>query len=44
MLFASYSLFFEILFFVLLFVAGKWCLKNSWVNNVLLVGGNILIL
>lgn len=44
MLFTSYELFFEILIFVLLFVAVKWGLKKSWLNNLLLVGGNILIL
>ena len=44
MLFSSYALFFEILIFVLLFVLCKWTFKKSWLNNLLLVGGNILIL
>ena len=44
MLFTSYELFFSILFFVLLFVIAKWGLKKSWLDNILLVGGNILIL
>ena len=44
MLFASYALFFSILLFVTLYVAAKWCFKKSWLNNILLVGGNILIL
>lgn len=44
MLFASYALFFSILLFVLLFVICKWTLRKCWLNNVLLVGGNVLIL
>lgn len=44
MLFTSYELFFEILLFILLFVIVKWGLKKSWINNLLLIGGNILIL
>ena len=44
MLFTSYALFFSILLFVTLYVAAKWCFKKSWLNNILLVGGNILIL
>ena len=44
MLFTSYELFFEILLFILLFVIVKWGLKKSWLNNLLLIGGNILIL
>ena len=44
MLFASYALFFSILLFVTLYVAAKWCFKKSWLNNILLVGGNVLIL
>ena len=44
MLFTSYELFFTILLFVLLFVLCKWTFKKSWLDNLLLVGGNILIL
>ena len=44
MLFTSYELFFEILLFILLFVIVKWGLKKSWLNNLLLIGGNIVIL
>jgi alginate O-acetyltransferase complex protein AlgI len=44
MLFSSYELFFSILLFVILYVAAKWCFKKSWLNDILLVGGNILIL
>lgn len=44
MLFSNYELFFCILIFVLLFVIVKWGFKKSWLNNILLVGGNILIL
>ena len=44
MLFSSYELFFEILIFVFLFVLVKWGFKKSWLDNLLLVGGNILIL
>ena len=44
MLFSSYELFVSIMLFVLLFVCCKWVFKKGWLNNVLLVGGNILIL
>lgn len=44
MLFSNYTLFFSILIFVLLFVFCRWTFKKAWLNNVLLVGGNILIL
>ena len=44
MLFTSYELFFTILLFVLLFVFCRWTIKRSWLDNLLLVGGNILIL
>ena len=44
MLFSSYELFFCILLFVTLYVAAKLCVRKSWLNNILLVGGNILIL
>ena len=44
MLFANGSLFFLILLFVFLFVACKWTWKRSWLDNILLLGGNILIL
>lgn len=44
MLFTSYELFFTILLFVLLFVFCRWVIKRSWLDNLLLVGGNILIL
>jgi len=44
MLFTSYELFFSILLFVILYVAAKWYVKKGWLNDILLVGGNILIL
>lgn len=44
MLFSNYALFFEILLFVLLFLLCRWTLKKNWLDNLLLVGGNILIL
>ena len=44
MLFSNYTLFVTILLFVLLFVCCKWVFQKGWLNNVLLVGGNILIL
>lgn len=44
MLFTSYELFFTIILFVLLFVFCRWTIKRSWLDNLLLVGGNILIL
>lgn len=44
MLFTNYELFFTILLFVLLFVAIKGGVRRSWLSNLLLVGGNILIL
>lgn len=44
MLFTNYSIFVSIMLFVLLFVCCKWVFKKGWLNNVLLVGGNILIL
>ena len=44
MLFSSYTLFFSILIFVLLFAGCKWVFQKGWLNNILLVGGNILIL
>ena len=44
MLFTSYELFFTIILFVLLFVFCRWMIKGSWLDNLLLVGGNILIL
>ena len=44
MLFTSYELFFTIILFVLLFVFCRWMIKRSWLDNLLLVGGNILIL
>jgi len=44
MLFTNYELFFIILIFVLLFVLCKWTFKKSWLCNLLLVGGNALIL
>ena len=44
MLFSSYPLFVTILLFVLVFVGAKWVFRKGWVNNVLLIGGNILIL
>lgn len=44
MLFTGYELFFTIILFVLLFVFCRWMIKRSWLDNLLLVGGNILIL
>lgn len=44
MLFANCELFFSILLFVLLFVTIKWAFKRCWLDNLLLVGGNVLIL
>ena len=44
MLFSSYSLFFGILLFIAIFVCGKWIFRRGWLNNVLLLGGNIWIL
>ena len=44
MLFTNYELFFTILLFILLFVAIKGGVRRSWLSNLLLVGGNILIL
>lgn len=44
MLFSNYALFFEILLFVFLFLLCRWTLKKNWLDNLLLVGGNILIL
>ncbi len=44
MLFSSYSLFFSILLFVSIFTVCKWIFKKGWLNNVLLLAGNILIL
>ena len=44
MLFTSYELFFTIILFVLLCVFCRWMIKRSWLDNLLLVGGNILIL
>lgn len=44
MLFSNYALLFEILLFVFLFLLCRWTLKKNWLDNLLLVGGNILIL
>ena len=44
MLFSTTTIFVIIMLFVLLFVFCKWVFKKGWLNNVLLVGGNILIL
>ena len=44
MLLSDYQLFFEILLFVSLFVACKWLFKKEWLNHILLLAGNILIL
>ncbi len=44
MLFSSYSLFFGILLFLFVFVCGKWIFRRGWLNNVLLLGGNVWIL
>lgn len=44
MLFSNYQIFFDILIFVLLFVAAKWIFKKGWLNNILIFLGNALIL
>ena len=44
MLFADSSQTFLILLFITLFVICKWVFRRAWLNNLLLVGGNILIL
>lgn len=44
MLFSGNTLPFEILIFITLFVACKWAFRKSWLNQILLIGGNILIL
>lgn len=44
MLFADYALFFEILLFTLLFAACRSLFRNEWLNHILLLGGNVLIL
>lgn len=44
MLFTNYQIFVEILLFVSLFVAGKWLFKKEWLNHILLLLGNVLIL
>jgi len=44
MLFSDYQLFVKILLFVFLYVGCKWLFKKGWLNNILLVLGNILVL
>ena len=44
MLFSSSAFFYVILLFIALFVACKWAFRKSWLNQILLIGGNILIL
>ena len=44
MLFEASSQTFMILLFVTLFVVCKWVFRRPWLNNLLLLGGNILIL
>lgn len=44
MLFTDYQLFFEILLFTLLFAGCRCLFRKEWLNHLLLLGGNILIL
>ena len=44
MLFTDYPLFFEILLFTLLFAGCRCLFRKEWLNHLLLLGGNILIL
>ena len=44
MLFSNCQLFIEILLFVFLFVVCKWLFKKEWLNHILILAGNILIL
>lgn len=44
MLFSNYQLFIEILLFVILFVSCKWIFKKQWLDHILILAGNILIL
>ena len=44
MLFSNSSLPFVIMLFITLFVVCKWAFRKSWLNQILLVGGNVLIL
>ena len=44
MLFSDYQLFFKIILFVSLFVGSKWAIRRHWLDQALLMAGNILIL
>ena len=44
MLFADYQLFFAVLLFTLLFAGCRWLFRKPWLDHLLLLGGNILIL
>ena len=44
MLFHSGQLFFSILVFILLFVGCRWVFRKWWINNVVMLLGNALIL
>lgn len=44
MLFGDYTLFFDILLFVLIFSACKFIFRKSLLNNILILLGNALIL
>jgi alginate O-acetyltransferase complex protein AlgI len=44
MLFTDYQLFFEVLLFTLLFAGCRWLFRKPWLDHILLLGGNILIL
>ena len=44
MLFHSGQLFFSILVFILLFVGCRWIFRKGWLNNVVILLGNALIL
>ena len=44
MIFHSGQLFFSILVFILLFVGCRWIFQKGWLNNVIILLGNALIL
>ena len=44
MLFQSGQLFFCILLFITVFVVCKWVFRKGWLNNVVLLLGNALVL
>ena len=44
MLFSDCQLFFKILVFVSVFVGSKWAFREKWLDKLLLVAGNVLVL